>query len=120
MDAKKKKEIKAMLIKMKEHKLSEIKQNNDDLESVENFKDDAQDFADMATNIYDKELHYDLTEKNKKLLVDIEDALERIDKGNYGKCDSCGGEVSFERLKALPFAKTCMKCLSGKKGKGRK
>jgi DnaK suppressor protein len=120
VDAKKKKEIKVILQKMKEQKLAEIKQNNDDLASVENFKDDAQDFADTATNIYDKELHYDLTEKNKKQLMDIEEALERIDKGNYGACDSCGTEISFERLKALPFAKTCMKCLNGKKGKGRK
>jgi DnaK suppressor protein len=102
---------------MKENKIKEIKQNNADLESVENYKDDAQDFADTATNIYDKELHYDLTEKNKQTLIDIEDALERIENGNYGKCDNCSAEISIERLKALPFAKTCMKCLSGKKTK---
>lgn len=115
MDAKRKKELKAMLLKMKTDKIAEIRQNTEDMESADSFKDDAQDFADTATNIYDKELHYDLTEKNKQLLIDIEDALERITKGSYGKCERCGCPIPLERLKALPFAKTCVKCLTGGK-----
>jgi len=115
VDAKRKKELKEMLQEMKDAKLAEIKQNNEDRESVENFKDDAGDFADTATNAYDKELHLDLTEKNKKMLIEIEEALARIESGKYGKCDGCSKDISLERLKAIPFAKLCIKCQSGKK-----
>lgn len=115
MDAKRKKELKEMLAEMKATKLAEIKQNTEDMESVDSFKGDAGDFADTATNAYDKELHLDLTEKNKKMLMDIEDALSKIESGKYGKCDKCTKDISIERLKAIPFAKLCIKCQSGKK-----
>jgi DnaK suppressor protein len=115
VDAKRKKELKEMLAEMKTSKLAEIKQNNEDMESVDNFQNDAGDFADTATNAYDKELHFDLTEKNKKMLMEIEDALAKIESGKYGKCDKCAKDISLERLKAIPFAKLCIKCQSGKK-----
>ena len=43
-------------------------------------------------------------------LVDIGSALEKIKKGIYGKCEKCGKEISEERLKAYPEAKTCNEC----------
>lgn len=43
-------------------------------------------------------------------LVDIESALEKIKKGTYGKCEKCGKDISEERLKAYPEAKTCNEC----------
>ena len=85
MDSNKKKEMHELLLDMKKNKLSEIRQNNADMESVDNFKNDAGDFADTATNIYEKDLHFDLTENNKQMLIDIEEALAKIDSGTYGK-----------------------------------
>jgi len=107
------KELKEMLLGMKKEKMSTLKHNAEDMESVDNYQNDAQDFADTATNIYEKELHYDLTEKNKQLLMQIEEALKRIEEGVYGQCDKCGKDISVERLKALPFSKLCIKCQSG-------
>jgi len=115
MDAKRKKELKRMLEEIRERKILEIKQNATDMESADSFKNDAGDFADTATSIYEKDLHLDLTEKNKQRLIEIEDALGKIESGSYGKCERCGKDISLERLKALPFAKNCIKCQSGKK-----
>lgn len=48
------------------------------------------------------------TEKNLEIeLNDVDDALKRIEKGNYGVCES-GDEISEDRLKANPTAKTCV------------
>jgi DnaK suppressor protein len=113
VDAKRKKELKEILVDMKGMKLAEIKQNTDDMHNAEGYQNDAQDFADTATNIYDKELHLDLTEKNKKLLIDIEEALNKIEEGRFGKCDKCGKDISIERLKVIPFSKLCIKCQTG-------
>ena len=112
MDAKSKTELKEILLKIKEQKINEIKQNNEDLRSTDSFQNDAQDSADTATNIYDKELHSELTEKNKQLLTSVEEAIKKINDGKYGTCESCEKDISLERLKAMPFSKMCIKCQS--------
>lgn len=43
-------------------------------------------------------------------LKDVNNALEKIEKGEYGRCDICGKEISEERLIILPEAKTCNIC----------
>ena len=40
----------------------------------------------------------------------IEDALRRVKAGTYGRCDDCNGEIPIQRLRALPFAQTCVHC----------
>ncbi len=43
-------------------------------------------------------------------LKDINLALEKIKKGNYGKCEKCGENIPKERLEVCPEARTCTKC----------
>jgi len=43
-------------------------------------------------------------------LRDINLALEKIEKGKYGKCEKCGKDIPEERLKVYPEARTCDKC----------
>lgn len=45
-------------------------------------------------------------------LKDINSALDKIAKGEYGKCQKCGKDIEEERLMANPEAKLCMKCNS--------
>jgi DnaK suppressor protein len=40
----------------------------------------------------------------------IEDALRRVKAGTYGRCDDCSGEIPVQRMRALPFAQTCVQC----------
>jgi len=114
MKNQRKKELKELLLKMKEEKIAEIKQNTADKENIDSFQNEAGDTADTAMNLYEKDLHTGLMEKNKKLLTEIEEALAKIERGEYGKCERCGRDISIERLKVLPFAKLCIKCQSGK------
>lgn len=43
-------------------------------------------------------------------LRDINLALEKIEKGNYGKCEKCGKRISEERLEVAPEARFCQNC----------
>lgn len=43
-------------------------------------------------------------------LKNINDALNKIDNGEYGKCEKCGNEISYQRLKIIPETKTCKDC----------
>ena len=50
-------------------------------------------------------------EHNMELRIrDINSALEKIEKGVYGKCEKCGKKIAEERLKILPEARECGKC----------
>ncbi|MBF0558487.1 MAG: TraR/DksA C4-type zinc finger protein [Nitrospirae bacterium] len=40
----------------------------------------------------------------------IDQALKRLEDGNYGYCDECGEEIGMERLKVIPFALFCRDC----------
>jgi RNA polymerase-binding transcription factor DksA len=43
-------------------------------------------------------------------IADIEHALRRVREGTYGRCEMCGRGIPFERLEALPEARTCVSC----------
>lgn len=66
--------------------------------------------ADVATDNFDRELNLDLASTEQKRLNQIDDALKRIEEGTYGDCETCGEKISLQRLKALPFARLCIKC----------
>lgn len=65
--------------------------------------ENAQEISDYTTNV--------ATEKVlEKTLEDINKALERIEKGNYGICKYCGNSIAEKRLLARPTAGACMNC----------
>ena len=69
-----------------------------------------QDPADMAANAYTKELLISMSANDRKLLELIDEALARIEAGEYGECVNCGEPVLEKRLEAVPWARYCLKC----------
>lgn len=45
-------------------------------------------------------------------LQDVERALEKLDEGTYGDCDSCGRGIEPDRLEAISWAALCVRCAS--------
>ena len=66
--------------------------------------------ADMATDNFDREFSLDLASNEQVLLNRIDEALKKIQDGSYGVCENCTKPISFKRLKAVPYAKLCIKC----------
>src|SRR3989338_3849646 len=66
--------------------------------------------ADMATDNFDREFSLDLASTEQTILNRIDEALKKIDDGTYGICEDCGKPISLKRLKAVPYAKLCIKC----------
>jgi RNA polymerase-binding protein DksA len=66
--------------------------------------------GDMATATFDRELDYTLEENAEAVLAAIDSALGRIEAGTYGKCQSCGRDISPERLEAIPWTTRCIDC----------
>jgi DnaK suppressor protein len=73
-------------------------------------KDEGMDTYDLASEERDREINFILSDRERVKLKQIDDALERMDEGTYGVCESCGLEIAEERLEAMPFSRLCRDC----------
>ena len=64
--------------------------------------------ADTATETYERELDEGLEEDAREQLRQVESALQRIESGEYGRCEVCGKEIPVERLEAVPSTTLCI------------
>jgi DnaK suppressor protein len=60
--------------------------------------------------IYQWELNLALRERAEQHLAEIDQALEQLDSGGYGRCERCGGPIDPERLAVLPHTTLCSQC----------
>ena len=51
-----------------------------------------------------------LSDDEQNEIAEIDAALDRIKRGEYGRCESCGGAVGGQRLAALPETRYCVEC----------
>lgn len=70
------------------------------------------DSAERATERENDEVLEGLGLQGQLEIKAIDAALKRLAEGTYGICVSCGEEISPERLKAVPHAALCMRCMS--------
>jgi len=69
-----------------------------------------EDYVDYAVNSYAREFLLSLTELERKQLLQVEEALSRIDRGEYGRCQQCAEEINRKRLEVQPWARHCVRC----------
>jgi DnaK suppressor protein len=69
-----------------------------------------QDIADKAVSSYTREFLYSLTDGERSTLLQIDDAIGRIDDAIYGLCINCGQPMAEKRLTAVPWAPYCIDC----------
>lgn len=86
-------------------KLSEFRNESKEVET-----DIAQDVADKAESSYTKEFLLSLSDTERDLLFQMDAALRRIDRGEFGNCQMCQKEISKKRLNALPWTQFCIDC----------
>lgn len=64
--------------------------------------------ADLGTDNYEQEFALGLMDSERKLLREIDEALERIEHGTYGTCVGTGKKITKARLEAQPWARYCV------------
>jgi len=69
-----------------------------------------EDYVDYAVNSYAREFLLSLTEMDRKQLLLVEEALTRIDRGEYGYCQQCNEDINPKRLEVQPWARHCLPC----------
>lgn len=102
-------EMKAILLKMKEETLDEIKKTLKDGSNAP-AGEPSGDIYDQASSERDRELGLLLGDREREKLKSIDEALLKISEGEYGICEECEEDIPLGRLKAMPFARYCVKC----------
>lgn len=77
------------------------------------------DEADVASDAIDRTLLTALGAQDARRLQQIDNALDRIYQGKYGRCFKCGKEIPEDRLEAIPWALMCIQCASEEERKNR-
>ena len=108
MDKRKVKSYRDRLLERRESLFSQVTEA--ELSSRERDAEATQDPADMAANAYTKELLISMSANDRRLLELIDEALRRVEAGEFGECVNCGEPVQEKRLDAVPWARYCVKC----------
>ena len=66
--------------------------------------------ADVGTDNFEHEFTLGLIENEEEELREIDAAIERLDKGTFGLCETCQKPIPKSRLKIVPFARLCIEC----------
>lgn len=69
-----------------------------------------QDLADKASTSYTKEFLYSLSNSERSILQEVEDAITRLGEGEFGVCEECEESIHKKRLDAVPWARYCLQC----------
>ena len=72
--------------------------------------DPPDDIGDVAVDFVETQNEQSLLVNLQALLTEVQQALERIEQGTYGKCVNCGQPIPEERLEAIPWASRDVKC----------
>ncbi len=98
------------------HELGRIEESiNQASEEIEGSKQSySNHLADLGTDYMEKEKNYYYASQEGSYLKALEEALELIEAGEYGKCMECGELIAPKRLEAMPAAKFCIVCQSNK------
>jgi DnaK suppressor protein len=68
--------------------------------------------AELGSGNFDQEFTLSLLASENNALEQIQAAIERIDNGSYGLCETCGEQIPKTRLDAIPYAAQCVQCAS--------
>jgi RNA polymerase-binding protein DksA len=116
-------EFKKLILKRKEEILENIKHISEDTlkKSQKEASGDISGYtyhmADVATDTYDREFSLGRVSNEREVIYELDDALKKIEEGTFGVCEECKTLITKVRLRAVPYARLCVKCQQRKEKK---
>jgi DnaK suppressor protein len=108
MNKKETKKIKEILLERRQALLQGRENINE--QSVVFSTDDLPDEVDLASSETDQAISLKLRDRERFLIRKIDKALQKIEAGDYGECESCGDPIGMKRLLARPVTDLCIRC----------
>lgn len=107
--------FKDLLLKRLQNLYLEAERTAAGLTDTENFPDP----IDRANADWEKNFMLSMRERERKLIIEIHEALHRIEEGDFGECEECGDDIGIQRLKSMPEATLCVECKRKQESKKR-
>lgn len=99
-------------------RLMDRMENKEPTYFIEEYKEELSNYdnhpADLGTEMFMMEHDMGLKNKNHDVIEEIYDSLEKIEKGTFGICESCGNSIEEDRLYLIPYTKLCISCSNEK------
>lgn len=98
--------------KLLEEQLQSLEKTSEDHRKILDETGESGDFVggDRAAELENLEVDASIAESEYQLKQKIQHAIERIETGTYGLCESCGNEIPRLRLEAKPSVSLCLPC----------
>jgi DnaK suppressor protein len=105
-------ELKRMLEDRRREILSEVQSRIKDVrtEGASGITTGVVDAVETSEADIQEDIEFALIQMKSETLQRINEALDRLEEGTYGRCFECGEDISEARLRALPFAVRCKDC----------
>ena len=81
-----------------------LRESRETLSHLQSETENHPDIADRASSETDRSLELRTRDRQRKLIAKIDEALQRIEEGNYGYCEETGEPIGIARLDARPIA----------------
>lgn len=113
MNEKQREQLKQQLLDEKEELMGRMKRNehygmesamNDAVGELSGYDNHP---ADLGSEMFERSKDLALNQADERHLREVDEALERIESGEYGRCEVCQQEIPFERLMAIPTTRFC-------------
>lgn len=98
--------FKKRLLKLKAEILKIIQSHEQEESNTEHSIDE----VDQASELMEKMMDFTMSSNFRTNIKKVEEALKRIEKGEFGKCMNCNNEIPIKRLEILPFTQYCIEC----------
>ena len=106
----KEKDLKYFKKLLKEQLEDLLKHGEDAVSGMRDPGDNLPDPTDRASFDADRSFMLRIRDREAKLINKIREALDRIEEGSFGICETCGEEISIKRLMARPVTNQCIEC----------
>ena len=101
--------IRNLLLTRREELAQDLRQSTRDLIDEDPFHTDA---LDQAAADMDRSFSVQLKNRGRDTLLQIDEALRRMESGVFGKCEQCDDRIAEARIRAFPFTTLCVDCKS--------
>ena len=112
-------EERAKLVKELQH-LDETVLNKSQRDSSGDLSAYSFHMADMGTDSMEREKAFLAASAEGRNLIDVDEALRRLYRGEYGVCQTCGTDIAAKRLEAVPYTTLCLNCKEKEEKAGRR
>ena len=104
------KQFRELLLHIRRELAGDIGELENDAFSFDGERPSSDNPADVGSDSFAQEFSLELLARDEATLTEVQEAIERIENGSFGRCEGCEQWIPKPRLQAVPHARYCVNC----------